>query len=115
MPKQMPEEQMKVYRQKLARSALGQKAHLSPRDIEVINNAEEYRILVYDARLPDGRWEATVVTGIEAFRVLQIMMPEVRARALVYAIMGQRQALIPPSRYEELFTQPMPVKASSQR
>lgn len=115
MPKQMSPGQMEQYRAKLARSALGQKAHLSVRDVEVINNAEEYRILVYDVRLPGGKWAMSVVTGIDAYKVLQIMLSEVRARALVYAIMGDRQALIPVSRYDELFTQPVPVKVSNQR
>lgn len=115
MPKQMSPEKIEQYRAKLARSALGQKAHLSPRDYEVINNAEEYRILVYDERLPDGRWEMSVATGIEAHRVLQLLTPEVFNRALVYAIMGQRQALIPRSRYGELFTQPVQSKASGHR
>ena len=73
----------------------------------MIQSPDYFRILVYDTRLPDGRWDVTVDTGQEAHHVLQLMVPSARNRALVYAVKGDRQALVPKSRYEFLFLQPL--------
>lgn len=107
MPKKkLTAAEMAAVRIKFKKSALGRRAHLTPRDSEVINNPDSFRILIYDHRLEGGRWEGTVKTGIEAHRVLQQITGVARKRTLVYAVKGTRDALIPESRYDELFLYP---------
>jgi len=109
MPKRLNSEQRERSYAKLEKSALGKLAFLSDRDLEVIQSPDHFRILVYDVRLPNGRWSVQVDTGQEAHRMLQLMVPSILDRTLVYAVKGIRQALVPRSRYDDLFLQPRAV------
>lgn len=108
--KKLTRQELAANRAKLVNSALGRKAFLSDRDLEVINHAESYRVLVYDSRLPKGRFETLLGSVEEVERFHGQLIPEGRERCLIYAIMGQRSALVPKSWYGDLILMPRPSK-----
>lgn len=110
--RRLSDEELAKVRRKLAKSALATQAgYLTPRDREVINNPDSFRIHVF-GRGPNDRVETIVDTGIEAHRIVS-QLP--RGRVLVYAVQGTRSALVPASRYDELFLYPTPEKASKHK
>lgn len=115
MKGQLTREQVAANRAKLLNTALGKKAFLSDRDLEVINNAEQYRIHVFDNRLTHGRFTTELQTIAEVYRFFHQLLPEVQRKCLIYAVWGTRDALIPPNRYDEFILMPSPQRKGNTR
>ena len=93
MPKSLSPEVRERYRERLAKSALAQKSFITPRDLETIRQARSYRVHAYFGNAE--RREVECSSYAELKQTLATLSPVDRDRSLVYAVWGDRQALIP--------------------